>query len=114
MDTFAVWPRIIEDDEAERLMDAPPKYFAGIVFQGGVLGRDHWFRGEHYAELVEEITGVSLRQPYIPPGTVAQMYQTLRGHRWEPYRHRISAPEWVALVRFFEVCVRQGFALEGK
>lgn len=80
---------------------------------------DTSFRGKVYAELVEDVTGVSLFQEWIPPEVVRRMAAELE--RCDPVevagaadgRYDVSPFEVVELGRFFRLCADRGLGLVG-
>ncbi len=108
-----------------------PDGFEGISLCGGMMSGqgDGSFRGKVYANVVEEITGVSLYQEYIDPATVAKMYEAFKKFlkmdcsktteqryidvmeeltMWE-----LEVSDVVELTKFFKVCVDKGYGLHG-
>ncbi|HET8987534.1 MAG TPA: hypothetical protein VFN43_03395 [Humibacillus sp.] len=77
---------------------------------------DTSFRGKVYAELVQEVTGVSLFEEWIPPEVVRRMAAQLEqcdpvdtaGHRYD-----CTPFEVVELGRFFRLCADRGLGLVG-
>jgi hypothetical protein len=80
---------------------------------------DTSFRGKVYAGLVEDVTGVSLFQEWIPPEVVRRMAAQLE--QCDPVvvaaaaegRYDCSPFEVVELGRFFRLCADRGLGLVG-
>jgi hypothetical protein len=91
---------------------------ADIRLAGGVFssGNDGSFRGKIYKTLIQEITGVSLLQDWIPPETVKEMYRCLadidpqaaldESDTWDK-----TASEVLELKKFFKVCADRNLGL---
>lgn len=75
---------------------------------------DTSFRGKVYAELVEDVTGVSLFQEWIPPEVVRRMAAQLE--QCDPVEEAgrqddCSPFEVVEVGRFFRLCADRGLGL---
>ena len=92
---------------------------ADIHLSGGVLsGEDGGFRGKVYDLLVQDITGESLYQEWIPPGRVKKMYEALM--KCDPkevlkgeYGYDLSESSIINLRKFFKVCAERNLGLVG-
>lgn len=73
LDNF--WIRDPTDKQVVDLPFDPPLHLVGGMFSGHGAGS---FRGKVYAAIVEEATGVSLYQGFIPNETVQAMATSLR------------------------------------
>ena len=84
----------------------------------GIISADEIgiFRGKVFDAYIRRITGVSLYQEWIPPETVAEMYQAIRAHeisKWQEDDDNVD-PEDVEhsdLCKFFKVCSERGLGL---
>lgn len=99
---------------------------ADIHLCGGLAsgdGSDGSFRGKVYATHIEEITGVSLYQEFIPPEVVKQMYISLQdcqpsavidalNHEGINFNH-LTANDILELRKFFKVCAECNLGLAG-
>ncbi len=82
-------------------------------------GREGGFRGKLYDECINDITGESLYQDWIPPDTVKKMYQALvkcdpkevvaKGSYWYP----ITESQILELRTFFKICAERNLGLLG-
>ena len=92
---------------------------ADIHLCGGIVsGPPDSFRGKVYYKLVEDITGESLYQEWIPPERVKKMYEGLTKCNPEEaakgnYRYSITESEIVDLRKFFKVCAERNLGLYG-
>jgi hypothetical protein len=92
---------------------------ADIHLSGGVLsGEDGSFRGKVYDLLVQDITGESLYQEWIPPGRVKKMYEALM--KCDPkeglkgkYAYNLNESSIISLRKFFKVCAERNLGLVG-
>lgn len=120
LDTYAVIPNDPDDGEAGGTT-APPEPFEGINLIGGMFsGGGASFRGKCYDGMVEEATGVSLYEEFIPPETVAEMADKLEANPPKGHRRGMSEDDddWdeydgADLVKFFVVCRENGYGLHG-
>jgi len=103
-----------EDEEAFRNAGIR---LLGALFSDGVVS----FRGKVYNDLVEQVTGVSLYQEWIPPETVQEMAAKLAAHSpeelarmWygEDYTEE-HVREMESLQRHFLICAQRGLGLIG-
>lgn len=90
----------------------PPLRLVGGILSGHGAGS---FRGKVYADVIEEITGVSLYTEKIEPPVVKHMAAKLRAAA-PPNSHEYSEfrdGEWEDLVRMFEAYAARDYALAG-
>jgi hypothetical protein len=99
-------PHGLTDEEVEAL-DAAAPGLCGSMYSGG----DGSFRGKVYVELVQEITGTSLYDNWIPPGTVREMAAAFGPGDHPSAEH--SDEEVRQLAAFFRVCGDRGLGLVG-
>ena len=86
--------------------------------EGVRSGMTYGFRGKVYDDLVQEITGESLYQNWIPPETVKEMYEALTKCNPEEaakgnYFYSITESDIINLRRFFKVCAERNLGLVG-
>jgi hypothetical protein len=92
---------------------------ADIQLCGGILsGPPDSFRGKVYDDLVQEITGESLYEEWIPPERVKRMYEALVKCNPEEtakgdYVYSISESDIINLRKFFKVCAERNLGLWG-
>jgi hypothetical protein len=117
LDTYAA--RTPADEE---LSEEDAKAFEGAELHlcGGLNsghGDDGSFRGKVYGDTVEEVTGVSLYQEWIPPETVEKMADAFEQCDPEAVaREDASGPragEIRDLAKFFRICADRGLGLIG-
>ena len=107
LDTYAVISHMVDKNLIHAR--APNDKFNNIDLCGGLFsGTGASFRGKIYADLVEEITNVSLYSEYIEPSVVSNMHDDLKTHI-----HKDDDPEIIELVKFFRVCKDNGYGLIG-
>jgi hypothetical protein len=103
-----------EDEEAFRKAGIR---LCGALFSDGEVS----FRGKVYNDLVEQVTGVSLYQEWIPPETVRKMAAELAvrspeelARMWvgEDYTEE-HVREMESLQQHFLICARRGLGLIG-
>jgi hypothetical protein len=114
------------DEDFERLGFTPLSHEdieafeeADIHLSGGVLsGEDGSFRGKVYDLLVQDITGESLYQEWIPPGRIKKMYEALMN--CDPkealkgqYVYDLKESSIINLRKFFKVCAERDLGLVG-
>jgi hypothetical protein len=100
---------------------------AALQLCGGIFSGDATsFRGKVYWELVLEVTGESLLDPWLPPVTVRRMSRALSQHtpaeladindELSPSRRgrtETSPAEMADLQRFFAICAERGIGIVG-
>jgi len=91
---------------------------ADITLCGGLFsGNDGSFRGKVYASYVQEITGESLYEMWLPPETVRKMYHAMVAYERSPEQDASSMVpthfEHLELCKFFKVCSERGLGLVG-
>jgi hypothetical protein len=94
---------------------------ADIHLCGGILsGPPDSFRGKVYSELVQDVTGESLYQEWIPPERARKIYESLANcdpkevMRTGDYDERfIDESAIIDLRKFFKVCVERELGLKG-
>lgn len=119
LDTYARHPKPENDEDATyaSLSEEEEKAFgrANIALCGGMMsgnGNDGSFRGKVYSGLIQEITGESLYQNWIPPERVRVMADKLDSYDGPP--PRAEDDETIPnLRRFFRVCVELNLGLVG-
>lgn len=92
---------------------------ADIQLCGGILsGPPDSFRGKVYDGLIQEITGESLYQEWIPPKRVKKMYEALM--KCNPkeaakgdYVYSITEADTIDLRKFSRVCAERNLGLWG-
>jgi len=112
LDTFASCApgNVVLSDEDEGAFDA-----AGLELCGGMHSGDGGsFRGKVYAELILDVTGVSLYEEWIPPEVVREMAAALEACDPEAVAEPGTPPGAVRdIARFFRVCADRGLGLVG-
>lgn len=119
LDTYAARSpsRDLTDEDLEAFEAAKPELCGGIE-SGGYES----FRGKVYADLVENMTGVSLYQEWIPPETVQEMSEALEQCDPEEVIHEFtseyrwyapSPSEVIELRKFFRICHERNLGLVG-
>lgn len=93
-----------------------PEWFGGINLIGGMMSGngDNSFRGKVYNDLIEEITGQSLYEEYIPPETVSEMADRLseiNSKGFEKYDKNLDFEDIEDLIKFFGVCKEKELGL---
>jgi hypothetical protein len=95
---------------------------AGIRLYGGLFSDGEVsFRGKVYNELIEEVTGVSLYQKWIPPETVREMAAALSARSPEELAQMLIGENYTEehvremenLQRYFQICAERGLGLIG-
>jgi hypothetical protein len=110
---------VLSDDDAATF-GASGINLCGGVFSDGVTS----IRGKVYAELVLEVTGISLYQEWIPPEDVLSMSGALDArsaehlaHLWDRIdprgRPAHATAETAGLKRFTRICAERGLGLIG-
>ena len=117
LDTYAARA---PDDEELGEEDEQAFEEAGILLCRGLNsghGGDGSFRGKVYSYTVEEVTGVSLYEEWIPPKTVEKMADAFEQCDPEAVaREDASGPcarEIRDLAKFFRICADRGLGLIG-
>ena len=117
LDTYAART---PDDEELGEEDKQAFEEAGILLCRGFNsghGDDGSFRGKVYSHTVEEVTGVSLYEEWIPPETVETMADAFEQCDPEAVAREDaggpSAREIRDLARFFRICADRGLGLIG-
>jgi len=84
----------------------------------GIISADEIgiFRGKVYEKGIRRITGVSLYQEWIPPETVAEMYQAIKAYefsKWQEDEEDVDPEDVIHsdLCKFFKVCAERGLGL---
>jgi hypothetical protein len=117
LDTYAARsPESELPEEDQQVFDE-----AGLMLCGGLnSGSGGSFRGKVYADVVENVSGISLYQEWIPPNVVQAMAEAF--DRCDPEAvegemahgaHPASAVEVGELRRFFRICADRGLGLVG-
>jgi hypothetical protein len=112
LDTFASTapgePKLTAEDE--RAFEEAGLELCGGIYSGGGGS----FRGKVYAELVQEVTGVSLYERWLPPEAVREMAAALEECDPEAVAESGIPPGVVAdLARFFRICADRDLGLVG-
>ena len=111
---------IVLSDEDVAMFKGAGIDLCGGVYSDGVTS----IRGKVYAELVLEVTGVSLYREWIAPDEVLSLSAALDAHSaeelarlWDgldtPRGPAHSSEETAQLKRFFQVCAERGLGLIG-
>lgn len=117
LDTYAV---VVKNSGEYKIASRKP--FASIppVLVGGLLsgnGDGPSFRGKVYNDYVQEVTGESLYQEFIPTEKVKEMANKLeeavKERKFAEVTNPVSAEEAHALTQWFRVCAENGYAVIG-
>lgn len=104
--------------------DTTAFHVAGFELCGGMYSDGLTsIRGKVYADLVFEVTGISLYEDWIGPGEVTHLARAFDARSaddlarlWDaiaPGRPRHSSEETAQLQRFFDLCAERGLGLVG-
>ena len=94
--------------------------YADKIIRGIFANAPHCIRGKWYSPLVENITGVSMYEAYLPPTIVRAVYHRLRDTNFDELTHEqllnwhseeFTREDFDEVTAYFEAIAPKGFGL---